>query len=451
MSNYSSFFSKFLKGTAALWLLVLSAFPAFAVRDDVPRHNIKIKRKLLKSKNLEEVTPPKRILKGQKATIGDVELTSTGKAENVELLERGAIKVKTDNNKLASYQLEGKRFDVKPGDTIKIPYQIAVENGGKISLGLLNTARRGWYPMKGVPSKHELILGPGLHTGTYETLVPEGESLASLVIRNYHLSKPGQSIFTINNLELEKEKVTEIPEKGAIPVAPPPPPVFVPKVISPQKKDVKVPQKAPTRSSEHTEIFNILTKELQKRRKRLEKPLSEPPMEVEKEKTSSKTLTLKEKLAKNETSILEKEKKVRELTPAANLDPMGGFTRESRAHNLKRRNAKNTIKSLEKEIAGLKSINEKLAKQAEEKEKKDQRVKKAQASLGTYGKGKESDILKVKLRKTPTKEKEAEAGKKRGNLADILWEKMKGKAEADDKQYSDDEDEWSVDEDEWEK
>jgi tetratricopeptide (TPR) repeat protein len=104
--------------------------------------------------------------------------------------ENGILTIKTDNNKNATYQAETQREKVTLDDEFEISYDITVENGGKMSFGVLNTKRDGWID-------GEVILETGVHNGGIKNVkIPAGESEISLVLRNYHLGIPGESKFT---------------------------------------------------------------------------------------------------------------------------------------------------------------------------------------------------------------------------------------------------------------
>jgi hypothetical protein len=122
----------------------------------------------------------------------------------------GILTITTKNDKLASYQAETNRVKVTPGETFQIPYNIKVEDGGKVAFGVLNSARNGWIGGE-VP-----FLEPKSYTGVKEIMIPQGESEISLVLLNYHLGTAGQSTFTAK-LGLEKVEVQKsiisIPEK----------------------------------------------------------------------------------------------------------------------------------------------------------------------------------------------------------------------------------------------
>ncbi len=108
----------------------------------------------------------------------------------------GAIKVKTKANQSADYQAESKRINVTPGHKIRVKYKLNVMKG-VISLGFLNTNRNGWYG-------NELLLKEGSHEGVYESEVPPGEKVTSLVLRDYHLpDNPGDSTFVVEDLEFD--------------------------------------------------------------------------------------------------------------------------------------------------------------------------------------------------------------------------------------------------------
>lgn len=142
-----------------------------------------------------------RVLKvNDQIRVGSVNLTLTDKPDKVEE-EGGNVRVTTDNNALATYQLISPRRSVIVGEKIKVPYEIVVEEGGKVSLGLLNTARNRWYGLEGLLFNTETA--PKTFKGVYERVVPEGETETSLVFRNYHLGAAGQSIFTILALGFE--------------------------------------------------------------------------------------------------------------------------------------------------------------------------------------------------------------------------------------------------------
>jgi hypothetical protein len=65
-------------------------------------------------------------------------------------------------------------------------------------MGYLSTSGTCWYG-------DERIFEEGTHEGFYTRFVPEGEEKTSLVVRNYHLSNPGQSAFTIEYLDFQQE------------------------------------------------------------------------------------------------------------------------------------------------------------------------------------------------------------------------------------------------------
>jgi TPR repeat protein len=122
---------------------------------------------------------------------------AAGMAQKIER-EGRQIKVTTDNNASASYQLESETFPVNPEETIHVHFNITVEEGGIIALGLLDTSMCNWYGL-------EVLLKAGHHEDSFERIVPSGESKASLVVRNYHLGTPGQSTFTIDEIGLYKK------------------------------------------------------------------------------------------------------------------------------------------------------------------------------------------------------------------------------------------------------
>jgi hypothetical protein len=112
----------------------------------------------------------------------------------------GIISITTDNNAKATYQATTDRMKVTPGERVKIPYDIKVEDGGKMSFGVLNTKGDNWI------GGEAIFLEAGSYTGVKEILIPEGETDISVVLRNYHLGTPGQSKFTAK-LGLEKEVI----------------------------------------------------------------------------------------------------------------------------------------------------------------------------------------------------------------------------------------------------
>jgi hypothetical protein len=122
----------------------------------------------------------------------------------------GMITIITDNNNRATYQAITNRVNVAAGEMFQIPYEIKVEEGGKMSFGVLNTKGDNWI------GGEAIFLEAGSYTGVKEILIPQGESLISLVLRNYHLGTAGQSTFT-TKLGLEKVEVQKsiisIPEK----------------------------------------------------------------------------------------------------------------------------------------------------------------------------------------------------------------------------------------------
>jgi len=116
----------------------------------------------------------------------------------------GKLTVVTGHNKQAEYQLETKRILVNEGDVITIPYKITIFPGGKVSFGLLSTGRNGWYGASG-----ECIFDLGnkmkvTRSGNYVVTVPQGETMTSLVFRNYYLGEDGHSTFTIEELKFLK-------------------------------------------------------------------------------------------------------------------------------------------------------------------------------------------------------------------------------------------------------
>ncbi len=135
---------------------------------------------------------------GKKAlSLENFELKYTGMAQKVENLANGSTRITTDNNNNASYQFESTRFPVKPGDILRLSYDVKVEKG-IISFGFLTTLRNNWYG-------DELLLKEGDCKGVYEREVPADETEASLVLRNYHLGAPDDSIVTVNKVKIEKE------------------------------------------------------------------------------------------------------------------------------------------------------------------------------------------------------------------------------------------------------
>jgi hypothetical protein len=128
-----------------------------------------------------------------------------------EYIEKdGTLTITTKNDNRASYQTETNRVKVTPGEVYEVPYDITVEDGGKVAFGVLNSARNGWI------GGEVSFLEPKSYTGVKEILIPQGESEISLVLLNYHLGTAGQSTFTAK-LGLEKVEVQKsiisIPEK----------------------------------------------------------------------------------------------------------------------------------------------------------------------------------------------------------------------------------------------
>jgi TPR repeat protein len=123
----------------------------------------------------------------------------------------GTLTITTKNDNRASYQAETNRVKVTPGEKFQIPYDIRVEDGGKMAFGVLNSARNGWIG-------REVILETGPHTGIKDIVIPKDETEISLVLLNYHLGTPGQSKFTakfgLEKVEIQKSIVIS-PEKGS--------------------------------------------------------------------------------------------------------------------------------------------------------------------------------------------------------------------------------------------
>jgi TPR repeat protein len=122
----------------------------------------------------------------------------------------GMITITTDNNNRATYQAETNRVKVTPGETFQIPYNIKVEDGGKVAFGVLNSARNGWIGGE-VP-----FLEHKSYTGVKEIMIPQGESEISLVLLNYHLGTAGQSTFTaklgLEKVEIQKSILNSVEE-----------------------------------------------------------------------------------------------------------------------------------------------------------------------------------------------------------------------------------------------
>lgn len=142
------------------------------------------------------------------------QLKSTGIPISFKKEENGKITVTTDDNNWASYQLESKRFSVKPGERIRIFYDISVKEGGIMSLGLLSTSKTWWYPSQVNEETAELILKTGRHQDIFERIVPMGETETSIVFRNYHLGTPGQTTFTIESIDIQKEDSVQLNSIG---------------------------------------------------------------------------------------------------------------------------------------------------------------------------------------------------------------------------------------------
>jgi hypothetical protein len=151
--------------------------------------------KILSIQTLSPLASPKAGIKP--SALENFELKYTGFAQNVENLANGSTRITTDNNNNASYQFESTRFRVKPGDILRLSYDVKVEKG-IISFGFLTTHRNNWFG-------EELLLKEGDHKGVYERKVPADETEASLVLRNYHLGVPDFSIVTVNKVKIEKE------------------------------------------------------------------------------------------------------------------------------------------------------------------------------------------------------------------------------------------------------
>jgi hypothetical protein len=122
-----------------------------------------------------------------------IKFTRTGNEEEVLQSEIGT-RVRTKPDNYAHYQLVSDTIQVKPGQAVKVSYKITVDPEGVMSIGFLNTARNGWYG-------DEIILKEGTHSGTLDRVVPDGDTETSIVFRNYHLDKVGQTTFTIEALQ----------------------------------------------------------------------------------------------------------------------------------------------------------------------------------------------------------------------------------------------------------
>ncbi|MBY0293612.1 MAG: sel1 repeat family protein [Alphaproteobacteria bacterium] len=112
--------------------------------------------------------------------------------------ESGVITVRTDNRGLHKYQLESERIPVKPGDRLKISYNITSSEDG-IVLGLLKTHRAGWLP------DSQVDLRGGSQQGTFEVLVPEGESAPYFVFYNNQKNARSTEV-TIHSLRIVNEE-----------------------------------------------------------------------------------------------------------------------------------------------------------------------------------------------------------------------------------------------------
>ncbi|MBY0293002.1 MAG: hypothetical protein K2W92_06935 [Alphaproteobacteria bacterium] len=120
-------------------------------------------------------------------------------SESVVIEESGIITVRTDNRGLHKYQLESERIPVKPGDHLKVSYNITSSEDG-IVLGLLNTHRAGWLP------DSRVSLRGGSQEGIFDVVVPEGESAPFFVFYNDQTRTPSTEV-TIHSLRIEKEEV----------------------------------------------------------------------------------------------------------------------------------------------------------------------------------------------------------------------------------------------------
>jgi hypothetical protein len=137
--------------------------------------------------------------------------------------KNGIIMITTDNNANATYQATTQRIKVISDDIFKIRFDIKVEEGGKMSFGVLNTKRNGWI-------EGEVVLDPGMHNSSKKIVIPPEESEISVVFRNYHLTSnggAGQSKFmaklTLERIEEEKELSLSILKSSNPPVQPMPP------------------------------------------------------------------------------------------------------------------------------------------------------------------------------------------------------------------------------------
>ncbi len=107
------------------------------------------------------------------------------------------VTVLSDNTTLHKCQVETDRFLVTPGERIKITYNITADKEGTIGLDFLNSKRNDWY-RRTMP----FLLKEGKQTGTFEAIVPEGESETSLMFYNNRISFTSTQ-FTIHNLKIE--------------------------------------------------------------------------------------------------------------------------------------------------------------------------------------------------------------------------------------------------------
>jgi tetratricopeptide (TPR) repeat protein len=112
------------------------------------------------------------------------------------------LEIITDNNTNATYQAITQKIKVNSGEVYEIPYNIDVKNG-KMAFGVLNTKGDGWI------GGEKIFLNPGSYAGAKKVVIPTGETDICLILRNYHLGIPGQSIFTAK-LELEKKPLPNI-------------------------------------------------------------------------------------------------------------------------------------------------------------------------------------------------------------------------------------------------
>ncbi|MDI9638451.1 hypothetical protein QM565_22280 [Geitlerinema splendidum] len=107
------------------------------------------------------------------------------------------VTVLSDNRTLHTHQVKTNEFDVVPGERIKVTYVITADAKETIALDFLNSEGDNYYR-----ETNPVFLKKGKQTGTFEAIVPEGESKTSLIFYNNCVT-PSPTQFTIHSLKIE--------------------------------------------------------------------------------------------------------------------------------------------------------------------------------------------------------------------------------------------------------